>query len=132
MLIFYLVFFLMIRRPPRSTRTDTLFPYTTLFRSQLKVRLFERLPHGVVLTPEGQVFFHHARHVMDSVNDAMRHATLLPQSAKGTIRLAATYTVLGYFLPDLLSRFKRSYPPVEIDLVDMDRASMGVALAQKR
>src|SRR3546814_18771550 len=32
------VFFLMIRRPPRSTRTDTLFPYTTLFRS---------LPFGV-------------------------------------------------------------------------------------
>src|SRR3546814_4018272 len=28
------VFFLMIRRPPRSTRTDTLFPYTTLFRSR--------------------------------------------------------------------------------------------------
>src|SRR3546814_19097568 len=26
----------MIRRPPRSTRTDTLFPYTTLFRSQLQ------------------------------------------------------------------------------------------------
>src|SRR3546814_1872388 len=32
MLLFF-VFFLMIRRPPRSTRTDTLFPYTTLFRS---------------------------------------------------------------------------------------------------
>src|SRR3546814_11595190 len=29
-------FFLMIRRPPRSTRTDTLFPYTTLFRSDAK------------------------------------------------------------------------------------------------
>src|SRR3546814_13683239 len=28
-----LFFFVMIRRPPRSTRTDTLFPYTTLFRS---------------------------------------------------------------------------------------------------
>src|SRR3546814_15161664 len=28
-----IVFFLMILRPPRSTRTDTLFPYTTLFRS---------------------------------------------------------------------------------------------------
>src|SRR3546814_14967336 len=27
------IFILMIRRPPRSTRTDTLFPYTTLFRS---------------------------------------------------------------------------------------------------
>src|SRR3546814_4426123 len=30
----YMFFFLMIRRPPRSTRTDTLFPYTTLFRSR--------------------------------------------------------------------------------------------------
>src|SRR3546814_15151854 len=32
-----LFFFLMIRRPPRSTRTDTLFPYTTLFRSAASV-----------------------------------------------------------------------------------------------
>src|SRR3546814_20022802 len=33
----YIVFFLKIRRPPRSTRTDTLFPYTTLFRSPVPV-----------------------------------------------------------------------------------------------
>src|SRR3546814_6086937 len=33
MIYLYSFFFLMIRRPPRSTRTDTLFPYTTLFRS---------------------------------------------------------------------------------------------------
>src|SRR3546814_8021108 len=31
--VLFYFFFLMIRRPPRSTRTDTLFPYTTLFRS---------------------------------------------------------------------------------------------------
>src|SRR3546814_18023796 len=31
------IFFVMIRRPPRSTRTDTLFPYTTLFRSPSQV-----------------------------------------------------------------------------------------------
>src|SRR3546814_18940194 len=31
--VYSFFFFLMIRRPPRSTRTDTLFPYTTLFRS---------------------------------------------------------------------------------------------------
>src|SRR3546814_1423901 len=35
MILFF--FFLMIRRPPRSTRTDTLFPYTTLFRSIILV-----------------------------------------------------------------------------------------------
>src|SRR3546814_5249531 len=32
--------FLMIRRPPRSTRTDTLFPYTTLFRSDAKAKVW--------------------------------------------------------------------------------------------
>src|SRR3546814_1374955 len=48
----------MIRRPPRSTRTDTLFPYTTLFRSRFQVDLqgphdirpdigIRRLPRGV-------------------------------------------------------------------------------------
>src|SRR3546814_2109039 len=42
MLVVY--FFLMIRRPPRSTRTDTLFPYTTLFRSLT-------LKPGAVLKP---------------------------------------------------------------------------------
>src|SRR3546814_11414536 len=43
-----LLFCLMIRRPPRSTRTDTLFPYTTLFRSNvgraLLAQLAEALP----------------------------------------------------------------------------------------
>src|SRR3546814_2453152 len=38
-----LFFFLMIRRPPSSTRTDTLFPYTTLFRST-RAREGERCP----------------------------------------------------------------------------------------
>src|SRR3546814_14607892 len=37
-----MIFFLMIRRPPRSTRTDTRFPYTTLFRS-----IALRLEHDV-------------------------------------------------------------------------------------
>src|SRR3546814_14845106 len=41
--IMCLFFFLMIRLPPRSTRTDTLFPYTTLFRSAYK-RVFGHSP----------------------------------------------------------------------------------------
>src|SRR3546814_3119082 len=41
------IFFLMIRRPPRSTRTDTLFPYTTLFRSTHRIHLRGQLQHRV-------------------------------------------------------------------------------------
>src|SRR3546814_21074113 len=39
----FIFFFLMIRRPPRSTRTDTLFPYTTLFRSEVDHLIFGEL-----------------------------------------------------------------------------------------
>src|SRR3546814_12915658 len=57
--VYLLFFFLMIRRPPRSTRTDTLFPYTTLFRSRrpqifrMRIRLcldraHERIQTGAV------------------------------------------------------------------------------------
>src|SRR5881397_4440779 len=49
MLMFYF-FFLMIRRPPRSTRLNTLFPYTTLFRSQRGRHLF--LEHRPPLVTE--------------------------------------------------------------------------------
>src|SRR3546814_5520822 len=41
-MLFIFFFFLMIRRPPRSTRTDTLFPYTTLFRSGLGLSSSQR------------------------------------------------------------------------------------------
>src|SRR3546814_5278504 len=44
-----IVFFLMIRRPPRSTRTDTLFPYTTLFRSPCAARPAVPAAQGDVL-----------------------------------------------------------------------------------
>src|SRR3546814_1908860 len=46
MMLFSVVFFLMIRRQPRSTRTDTLFPYTTLFRS-LRDSILRRSPGGL-------------------------------------------------------------------------------------
>src|SRR3546814_12489739 len=45
-LIFYIFFFLMIRRTPRSTRTYTRFPYTTLFRSPEAMP--EPLPEAIV------------------------------------------------------------------------------------
>src|SRR3546814_5805353 len=45
----------MIRRPPRSTRTDTLFPYTTLFRSVKAHAALERSNRAVVLHSPGAI-----------------------------------------------------------------------------
>src|SRR3546814_20412281 len=74
LIISHLVLCLMIRRPPRSTRTDTLFPYTTLFRSSKEdahdYRYFpdpDLLP--LELTPE---FIDECRHSLPELPDAKR------------------------------------------------------------
>src|SRR3546814_20700931 len=46
----------MIRRPPRSTRTDTLFPYTTLFRSSPCSTIFVTIPVMPLVIPASQSF----------------------------------------------------------------------------
>src|SRR3546814_16644122 len=58
-----MLFFLMIRRPPRSTRTDTLFPYTTLFRSDLEGNIVDD-PTGLGINKAGFIIhgaIHEAR-----------------------------------------------------------------------
>src|SRR3546814_15410739 len=59
----------MIRRPPRSTRTDTLFPYTTLFRSMLS----------------------NPRRYLDPLNFATNHAFLRDQGGRHTRLVTANY-----------------------------------------
>src|SRR3546814_18806708 len=54
-------FFLMVRRPPRSTRTDTLFPYTTLFRSQSR-----HVPHSANDSSISWPIDHEGRRCLDS------------------------------------------------------------------
>jgi DNA-binding transcriptional LysR family regulator len=95
-----------------------------LLEETLGVRLFERLPHGVSLTPEGHTFFQHARHILDSMQDALREPRFQMHSMSGAVRIGASYTVLGYFLPPLLARFRVQYPEVSIELQDMGRAGI--------
>lgn len=94
----------------------------------LGVSLFDRLPYGVALTAEGHKFAQHARHILDTLQDALSEPLFLSHAMEGVVRVGASYTVLGYFLPALLARFKRSYPKIEIDLVDMDRPSIEPAV----
>src|SRR3546814_4568757 len=73
-------FFLMIRRPPRSTRTDTLFPYTTLFRSRHLApppRREDRdgLPR---LWPAGQRADQRRQYRIDAGREEVRSRTRLP------------------------------------------------------
>src|SRR3546814_13747319 len=53
---FFFFFCLMLLRPPRSTRTDTLFPYTTLFRSRVDGIVSHPLPPFASASPGGTSF----------------------------------------------------------------------------
>src|SRR3546814_11036017 len=63
--MFYVVL-LMLRRPPRSTRTDTLFPYTTLFRSQ---RLKELVPEVKIVEAHGRMAATRLEEIMTAFYD---------------------------------------------------------------
>jgi len=97
--------------------------------SQLGVRLFERHPHGVTLTPEGHNFHQRTCEILDALDDALREPGFQRHALRGSVRIAASYAMLGYFLPDLLARFRRRYPDVELDLLDMDRPDIEAAVA---
>src|SRR3546814_14994082 len=66
----------MIRRPPRSTRTDTLFPYTTLFRSPLifddKLLAFEKVARaeGAVAVEGAEYLHQHPAEIFMKIADA--------------------------------------------------------------
>ncbi len=90
----------------------------------LGVRLFDRLPHGVALTAEGNHLYQHVTRILESVDDALRQPRIRLDRMAGSVRIAATYTVLGYFLPGLLGRFRNHYPNVDLDLRDLHRADI--------
>src|SRR3546814_10835651 len=60
----------MIRRPPRSTRTDTLFPYTTLFRSFVRWHDADHHVQRVVPQPRIHVASEHGRLLVHGINRA--------------------------------------------------------------
>src|SRR3546814_5818558 len=74
----------MIRRPPRSTRTDTLFPYTTLFRSG-DHRLLHRRPAGAAELPHGTGPEAHLRQRADHRPDCGASA-VFPGERTGLVR----------------------------------------------
>jgi len=94
----------------------------------LGTRLFERHPQGVTITLDGHDFYNHARHVLDSLNDAVHKSRSRAHEIVGVVRVAASYTVMGYFLPEVLARFRASYPNVNFELHDLEREPLEQAV----
>jgi DNA-binding transcriptional LysR family regulator len=93
--------------------------------------LFERTPHGMDLTSAGRQFLSHAYDIQKKVEDAT-HLNLITSDVTGTLTVAATYTVIGYFLPYHIERLKRQFPRLTIQLFELNRESIEEGLLTNR
>ncbi len=83
--------------------------------------LFERHAKGVLLTYQGHQFLRHARSILAAVADAHRSVEAGPRAVTGTVNVGVTNMVAGYFLADLLARFRRVFPTVSIEVFEDER-----------
>ena len=100
--------------------------------TQLGAALFRRHPHGVALTQEGTSFLQHARNIIASVNDAFRVSHAQKAQVEGAVRVGVTYTVAGYFLPQHLARFNRTFPGIRLELQEAPRTTIEKDVARGR
>jgi DNA-binding transcriptional LysR family regulator len=93
--------------------------------------LFDRTPHGVELTNAGRRFLSHAYAVLSAADEALR----MPREAarvSGLLSIAATYTVLGYFLPHHLQRFTQRFPEIDVKVQELQREAVEEGLVTGR
>ena len=86
--------------------------------AELDCEMFARHARGVVLTREGQQFLRHARKIVDAMNDIRGNVGQNKASVGGRLMVGATPTVTGYFLPDLLARYRQASPDVQVVIVE--------------
>lgn len=95
--------------------------------NDLGVTLFNRRSDGMALTYAGKDFLRHCYDILTSVNSAMniRH---WDNELSGSIHLAATYTVMAYYLPTRFQAFCSRYPSIRIHLHELSRPEIEAGL----
>lgn len=86
--------------------------------AEMGFRLLDRHARGVILTRRGQQFFQRVQRILADVADAQSMQDEDEEALVGTLTLGVTPVVAGYVLPDLLTRFKRAFPKVNVTLVE--------------
>ncbi len=80
------------------------------------VKLFNRVGRGIELTDAGRMFLGEARAVLARAGSAERALAEYGGLKRGTLRLVASQTIAGYWLPERLAAFHRRYPAIELSV----------------
>ncbi|MBU2957986.1 LysR substrate-binding domain-containing protein [Paracoccus sp. 1_MG-2023] len=84
--------------------------------SRHDVRLFDRIGRGIALTEEGRAFLPEARAVLARLTEAEAMLSDTRSLARGHIRMIASQTIAGYWLPARIASFRRLHPGLTITL----------------
>jgi len=84
----------------------------------LGVVLFERHPRGLSITHNGHQFLRHATKILATVSDARNSFAETRVNEGGTLNIGVTSLVAGYVLSDLLARYRRACPGVEVSAIE--------------
>ncbi|MEW9921275.1 LysR family transcriptional regulator [Marimonas sp. MJW-29] len=96
----------------------------------LGAQLFIRSAHGMTLTEAGRRFLASGYEIVAKVEESLRTSDTV--GLQGELSLAATYTVIGYFLPVHLERLGRVMPDVTLKVAEMTRQTLETALLEGR
>lgn len=89
--------------------------------TDLAATLFQRHARGVVLTHAGHQFLSHAHQILGAVRNARQALSARPDTMTGRLNIGVTSLVTGYFLPYLLGRFRRTFPRVDVRVIEDQR-----------
>jgi len=89
--------------------------------AEMGASLFARHAKGIRLTHEGHQFLVHARRIISAVADARRAVGSRPDVMQGDLNLGVTRMVSGYYLAELLARFRRIFPKIDVHVVEDER-----------
>lgn len=92
--------------------------------------LFVRSAQGMTLTETGRRFLASAHDILSKVDEALKVAEAAP--VEGAVSVAASYTVIGYFLPAHLERLARLQPGLDVALHEMTRETIERGLLERR
>ncbi len=84
----------------------------------LGVPLFDRQPRGLLITHKGSAFLRHARQILADVATARSAFRDESEATTGRLSLGVTSLVAGYVLSDILSRFRRAHPQVDLNVIE--------------
>ena len=84
----------------------------------LGVTLFDRQARGLEITHKGSAFLRHARQILADVATARAAFRDEAETTRGRLSLGVTSLVAGYVLSDILSRFRRAHPRVELNVIE--------------